>query len=135
MPPKSMRWACLCLFAEAVPVHAEVVVPVPSGQMVTWVDTIQGEPGPEGLTMRFRFLAPSIAASSGTISPETAQADMQVLCDSFALPRIAVPGPMPSQIIISLSDRPIEFGAADPGVTQFFEAYSISDGACHWEIF
>jgi hypothetical protein len=128
--------AAILMAAAAPPLGAkDVVVPVPSGQPVTWIDTVQGEPGPAGLTMRFRFLAPAIARQGGTITPEQAQADMQALCDGFALDRVPVTGPQPGQIVISLADRPVEFGAANPEATQFFEAYSIIDGACVWEVF
>ena len=128
--------AALLLAATAPPiVAADVIVPVPSGQTVAWIDTVQGEQGPAGLTLRFRFLAPAIARDGSTVTPEQAQADMQALCDGFALDRVPVHGPQPGQIVIILSDRPVEFGAVEPDATQFFEAYSIKDGACVWEIF
>lgn len=133
------RWCmpcgCVLALALASAVAAETAVEVPSGQAVIWVDTVQDSPGPGGVTVRFRFLAPAIAREGGTVTPEAAQADMQALCDGFALPRIANTGPQPSQIVISLSDRPVEFGLPDPYATQFFEAYSIVDGTCVWEIF
>ena len=44
-------------------------------------------------------------------------------------------GPQPSQIVISLSDRAVPFGEADPEATQFFEAYRVEGGACIWEMF
>lgn len=127
--------AAILLMASAPVPAKDVVVPVPSGQVVTWLDTVQGEPGPAGLTMRFRFIAPAIAREGGTVTPEQAQADMQALCDGFALDRVPLNGPQPGQIVISLSDRPVEFGAADPEATQFFEAYSVIDGTCVWEVF
>ena len=60
---------------------------------------------------------------------------MEHLCNTYALPRVPNQGPRPSQIIISLSDRPVEFGTADPEATQFFEAYAVEDEACVWEIY
>ncbi len=110
-------------------------VPVPSGQAVTYLDTVHDAPGPEGLAIRFRFLAPAIARDGGTVTAEQASGDMLALCRGFALPRIAVTGPQPSQIIVSLSDRPVPFGQADPEATQFFEAYSIRDGDCVADFF
>ena len=111
------------------------VVPVPSGQVVTFLDVVMDTAGPEGLTARFRFVAPAIAKSGGSIDAATASADMQVICDSFALPRLSNLGPKPSQIVISLSDKPVPFGQAAPDATQFFEAYSIDGDACIWEAF
>lgn len=121
----------LCLMA--VPAVAQEFIPVPSGMEVTWVDTVHDANGPMGLTARFRFLAPQIG--QGAVPFETASADMQALCDTWALPRISVTGPQPQQIVIVLMDRLVEFGMADEEATQFFEAYSLQDGACIWEAF
>ena len=41
--------------------------------------------------------------------------------------------PKPARVIVSMSDRPTEFGAAVPEATQFFEAYRIEKGVCIWE--
>lgn len=111
------------------------LVPVPSGQEISFLDVVLNAPGPDGLTARFRFVAPAIAKDGGSIDFETASADMVHLCQNFALPRISNTGPQPSQIVISLSDRPVPFGEAAPDATQFFEAYSIRDNACIWEAF
>lgn len=110
-------------------------IAVPSGQEITLQDVIWNEPGPLGLTLRFRFLAPQIARDGGTIPPEVALDDMLALCTAYALPRIDEFGPMPAQIIISLSDRAVPFGEPAPDATQFFEAYRIEDGACIWEMY
>ena len=112
-----------------------LVVPVPSGQWVRFVDVVMNAPGPDGLTARFRFVAPAIAKQTGSVDFEAAAADMEHLCKSFALPRIAGTGPKPSQIIISLADRDVPFGEAAPEATQFFEAYRVEDDACIWEAF
>lgn len=65
------------------------------------------------------------------------QRDAQWLCDHFAIDRIASTGPHPAQIIISLSDQPVEFGEFAPNVVQSFEAFQIApDGkSCLWEPF
>jgi hypothetical protein len=110
-------------------------IAVPSGQEVTLQDVIWNAPGPNGLTLRFRFVAPAIAEEGGTIPFETASQDMAWLCQNYALPRVPSPGPQPAQIIISLSDRPTVFGEAAPDATQFFEAYSLVDGQCVVELF
>jgi hypothetical protein len=112
-----------------------VPVEVPSGQQVVWVETIQGERSAAGLAYRFRFVAPGIARDGGTVSEDQAQADMQALCDTFALERLPATGPMPEQVIISLSDRPVPFGEPAPEATQFFEGYRIEAGKCVWELY
>jgi Family of unknown function (DUF6497) len=127
--------AALILMAAGHACAEDKPISVPSGQTITYVDTVQGAPGPEGLTVRFRFLAPAIARDGGTVAPDVAQEDMLVLCRTYALPRIANTGPQPAQVVISLSDRPVEFGVADEGATQFFDAFSIQDGDCILELF
>ena len=117
----------------ALPPFDGPLVAVPSGAEVRYADTVQTAPG-AGLVYRFRFVAPGITRGGGE-TPETAQADMQALCDSFALPRIPSTGPQPGQIVISLSDRPVKFGAATPEAVQFFEAYRPEAGRCVWEMF
>jgi len=109
-------------------------IEVPSRQEITLQDVIWNAPGPDGLALRFRFLAPGIAPGGG-VEFETAAADMQHLCDSYALPRIADQGPHPEQVIISLSDVAVPFGEAAPEATQFFESYRIEEGVCVWEMF
>lgn len=113
----------------------EEVIEVPSGQKVTLLDVINNVPGSEGLTARFRFLAPGIAREGGTVDAETAALDMDHLCQAYALPRISSLGPTPQQIVISMSDRDVPFGETRPDATQLFNAYSIVDGACVWEMF
>lgn len=112
----------------------DALVPVPSGQPVILQEVIWNEPGPSGLTMRFRFLAPEIGPG-GSIAFEAASADIQALCESYVLPRIAEQGPAPAQVVISMSDVPVPFGQATPEATQFFEAFTIRDGICIWEPF
>jgi len=109
-------------------------IEVPSGQEITLQDVIWNAPGPDGLALRFRFLAPGIAPGGG-VDFETAAADMQHLCDGYAVPRIADQGPHPDQVIISLSDVAVPFGEAAPEATQFFESFRIEEGVCVWEMF
>lgn len=118
----------------SVPEGADAIE-LPSGQVVTLLDVIWNEPGPEGLTTRFRFLAPEIASEGGTVDFDAAVEDMAHLCQDYALPRVEGNLPPPRQIIITLTDRPVTFGEAAPEATQYFEAYRIEDGLCIWEIF
>lgn len=129
-----MLWSARTGSEEQAVVAPKGIVP-PSGQSISFLETVQSAPGPGGLTVRFRFLAPGIARAGGGVSAEAAQEDMLWLCDSFAVPRLPANGPVPSQIVISLSDRAVPFGEAAPDVTQFFEAYRIEDGHCLWEPF
>lgn len=110
-------------------------IPVPSGQRITLQDVVNDAPGPDGLTVRFRFVAPAIARQGGTIDVDQAMADMEFLCQSYALPRLSNTGPQPSQVVISLSDIAVPFGETAPDATQYFEGYRVQDGSCIWEAF
>lgn len=120
----------------ATPALAQDQIPVPSGQSITFQEVIWSEPGPAGLTARFRFIAPQIARDGGTISSDTAFIDMDNLCAEFALPRVlTTTGPRPAEVIISLADRALPFGETAPEATQFFEAYAIENDRCEWVMF
>lgn len=118
-----------------VTANSDESIAVPSGQKVTYYDVIQNQPGNSGLTYRFRFLAPGISRAGLGMDIEETSTDMDFLCTNFALPRLPETGPTPSEIIISFSDRPVEFGTPSPEATQFFESYRIEDGICIWEGF
>ena len=109
-------------------------IPVPSGQEVRFIETISDAQGAMGLTLRFRFLAPQIGGTD-PIDAEVALTDMEALCNDFAIERLPTIGPQPAQIVISLSDRVVPFGEVDDEAVQYFEAYSVADGACVWEMF
>ncbi|RRH76347.1 DUF6497 family protein [Falsigemmobacter faecalis] len=128
--------AIVILLGTALPVSGQEQIPVPSGQAVRFQDVILNQPGPMGLSARFRFIAPAISREGGAISFETASSDMEYLCNSFALPKVTTgTGPVPAQIIVSMSDIPVNFGEITPEATQFFEAFSIAGDACLWEQF
>lgn len=122
-------------------------ITLPSGRKVWWADSAQDTQGPAGLTYRFRFVAPHIDPAMDAEQQKAAHEDMQALCDGFALSRVARPGTVPQQIVITLMERAIGFGEADAAVTQFFEAFSLSapegrdpaDPAtpltCRWEVY
>lgn len=121
--------------AEGTPVAAQDVA-VPSGQPVAFYETLMDRPA-MGLTARFRFVAPELGQRIKTMAYEALEADLSALCVSYALPRLAEP--TPAIIVISLSERPTEFGSPDPNVAQVFEAYRPTEtdaGAiCEWEAF
>lgn len=112
----------------------DALIAVPSGQMVTLQEVVWNAAGVEGLTLRFRFVAPAIAPGGG-VAFEAAYGDMQALCQTYAMPRMADFGPQVQQIVISLAAAPVVFGESAPDVAQFFEAYRVEDGTCIWEIY
>jgi hypothetical protein len=105
-------------------------IALPSGQSVTLYDVVL-----EPETARFRFLAPAIDPLGEGRTYEDVMDDFQVLCDSYALPALSQAGKDVPDIVISLSDREVTFGTADPSATQFFEPFSVQDGHCSKEDF
>lgn len=125
----------VCLAAAAGAVSAGELPKLPSGLepelMEAFVDV-----KPDGVFTyaRFRFLAPQIGAE-GAPALGTLAEDFMVLCRDYALARLADGEEEIDRVVISYSDRPLEFGVSDPDAVQFFEQFSITDGACNWEQF
>jgi hypothetical protein len=120
---------------DTAPVEQKSDLLVPSGQEVRFLEFIGLGQGSDGLAVRFRFVAPGISRDGGTVSAEAAQKDMEWLCNNYALERLPSTGPVPAQIVISMADRELPFGAKEPLATQFFEAFRVQDNACIWEAF
>ncbi|MFD2172545.1 DUF6497 family protein [Rhodobacter lacus] len=108
-------------------------IPVPSGIAVHWLETLRDNQGPAGLTLRFRFVAPEVADPD--YDPDKAAADLQALCDGYVLARVSEMGPQPAELVLDLADQVVPFGEANEAAVQYFEAYSIGDGACVWEFY
>ncbi len=128
------RGCILGLVLIATPGWAEQPIETPSGQTVSLSEILLDE-NPGELWVRFRFLAPQIARGPDAIGPESAAADMQVLCDEMAAPYLVDNEIEPARIVVSFSDRVVPFGQPDPDATQFFELFSFQNGACIWEEF
>ncbi len=126
--------APLLLLALLTPAHAQQALEVPSRQPVTLgevlIDDATGE-----LWVRFRFIAPKIGDGPEQVTYETSSGDMDYLCLFLVLPYLAQYELQPSRVVISLSDRPVPFGATDPDATQYFDAYRPENASCIWEAF
>jgi len=126
--------AVVGLLAQAAAAAAqEEALRLPSGLEARVQDVLTDRPAGGGLTYRFRFVAAGF--ESGEERLEQVMKDLEWLCTRYALPRISNIGPQPGRIVISLSDRPSEFGVYDPAVTQVFEAFRPAGEACIWEMF
>ncbi|MFS4580279.1 DUF6497 family protein [Phaeobacter sp. C3_T13_0] len=124
---------CICGWAQ--PARAgSLAIELPSGQTVDLQEVLLDDQTGE-LWVRFRFLAPQIARGAAKISYEQAAPDMDHLCQSLALAYLREHALTPSRIVISLSDRAVEFGQADASATQFFESYRPDGDSCIWEAF
>lgn len=128
---KWFRGCVSILLVAAMPVSAQQV---PSGQQVTLSEVLVDAVGSENW-VRFRFIAPEIAKSGGTVSYADAEGDFQALCDEFALSYISDFDLTADVVVISLMDRPVPFGTSDPAATQFFEAFRAQTDGCVWEAF
>jgi len=130
--PTAVITAGLALIA--VTGHSEQLIPVPSGQTVTLgevlIDDSQGADW-----VRFRFIAPGIGAGQGKVSYDISAPDMDYLCQKLALPYLAEYNLNPARVVISFSDRMVEFGKPDRDATQYFEAYRPENDTCIWEAF
>lgn len=123
----------LCLAQPAVPQDEtkEERLVLPSGLAAYLYEMRSDQTAGEQL-YRFRFVAP---AFTGQEAFADLTADLEYLCNSHAVPRAADARPGPDRIVVSLADKPSEFGRFDPDVTQIFESFSVKDGTCIWEIF
>lgn len=122
----------LCILSLPSIAAAETSLPVPSGQPVHLSDVLLDN-NPGELWVRFRFIAPKIGATVGRIGYDVASNDMEHLCQTLAVAYVAQHDLDPTLVVISLSDRPIQFGDAAPDATQFFEAYRLEQSRCIWE--
>lgn len=119
-------------FALILAATPALAVDVPSGQPVELHEVLVEQMENE-TWLRFRFVAPRIARETGNVDYLQAEPDMIHLCTTLAIPYAAEYGLNGDVIVVSLADRPVEFGAANPDATQFFEAYRPRDGVCIWE--
>jgi len=121
-----MRAGALVILMAATPALAQDLPP--SGVMPTLFDLILE---PDSSLARFRFLRADLAS----LGQPAVASDFQWLCENFALPELAAEGWAAGQVVISLHDREVPFGASDPEAVQFFEGYAVEDGTCVWEPF
>nr|WP_289847821.1 DUF6497 family protein [Lentibacter algarum] len=109
-------------------------VPVPpSGMLIELTDVILDEkPDQTFVYSRFRFLVPELAKGNPP-ELEVLARDFEFLCNEFALPIVLESTAEVDRIVISYSDRPVDFGATDPDARQFFEQFGVKNDACIWE--
>ncbi|WP_281256107.1 DUF6497 family protein [Puniceibacterium antarcticum] len=109
----------------------EEIITLSSGDTAQLQEVIEDASGMAPVA-RFRFVAPWVADGA---EYDRVTADMEELCQSYALGRLPDLRARPSLIVISLSQAPTDFGVPSPEITQFFESYSLNDGRCVWEPF
>lgn len=113
---------------------AQQAVSVPSGQAISLNEVLVDDATGHTL-VRFRFVAPAIARDSGSVEYDVAAGDMEHLCRDLVIPYMTEFELAFSHVVISMSDRDIPFGEANPQATQYFEAYRLEDADCIWEAY
>jgi hypothetical protein len=104
---------------------------LPSG-LVGYLQEVVTQNTGGGAIYRYRFVAPDFS-NAGEL--ETITADLEHLCAEEALPNLPNTAADGTQIVVSLSDAPSEFGVATPEVRQVFEAFRVENSRCIWEEF
>lgn len=109
---------------------------LPSGQTVTLEEAFWDQDAPEQESwLRLRFLAPDIGREGKGLDYDAVADDFPALCENFGLPMLKEAPRSPVTIFVSLADRPVEFGQANPEATQFFEVFQVDDDGCIWGAF
>lgn len=137
-PPAGGAWqrsrGCLYFAVAAFGATLVNALELPSGQSVELHEVVVEEFSGQTVA-RFRFIAPAIARTGGTVRFTDAELDMAELCEAVALPYVADHAVPAQSVVISLSDRVVEFGSSDPDATQFFDAFRVENSTCIWEGF
>ena len=131
---RTWEWVRGCVSAVLLSVVPAAAQDVPSGQPLELSEVLIDTVGAE-TWVRFRFIAPDIARDTGAVSYADAEGDFQALCDGFALDYLVEFDLDPDVIVVSLMDRPVPFGTADPDATQFIEAFRPGPNSCVWEAY
>lgn len=77
-----------------------------------------------------RMVVPGLSEREGGVL----RADHDWICRTIGLPAAAEAASPPVRIVIQLMAEPFPRGEPAPGISQSIEAYSISEGACIWEL-
>ncbi|MFD1911734.1 DUF6497 family protein [Halodurantibacterium flavum] len=126
-----MRLPVLFLSLLPAPAIADGLA-LPSGRDATLQEAFwQGPEEVDGDWLRLRFVTPGLVAEGW----EGSLPDLEFLCDTVALGLLAETGRHADLIMISLADRPSEFGQIDPDLVQFIEAFRPDEGHCTVEGF
>lgn len=123
----------LALAAPAFAQMPEGPMAAPSGFDVTLHDVIYEEQPYSGeMLVIVRLLAPAIASP---VLAANLQGDMQWACETWGLPAADALASDADRIVVELMAAPVPRGEPAPDTRQFFETYSLQDGACIWELF
>ncbi|KIN71624.1 DUF6497 family protein [Sulfitobacter guttiformis] len=123
--------ALVALLLSAGPLAAQ---DVPSGQQLTLHEVLVDQQD-QVHYLRFRYIAPQIAAGAGQVGFDTSGDDMLHLCETFVLPYMVEYELSADKVVITFMDRITEFGVPDRDAVQYFEAFKTENGICMWDEF
>jgi len=123
---------CFGLHGTALMAQEKLLIDVPSGQPIFFHEVIWDQDAGQNV-YRFRYIAPEISRDGGSVNFEMAEADLKYLCEKSVLPALAGQGRTADRIVISISDKKVEFGKTNAAATQYFDAFIPKDASCEWE--
>ncbi|MCF7699677.1 DUF6497 family protein [Loktanella sp. M215] len=107
-------------------------IAVPSGLEISLYDVILDA---DSQVARFRFLVPAIAPEAGNKTFGDVIGDLQFVCDSVIVPALLEHGWTTGDVVLSVSDKPVDFGTYDSQVVQYFQPFRLDRDTCVWEDF
>jgi hypothetical protein len=116
-------------YSHALSTVQRVSLAVPSGQGIELFEVLIDEVGAE-VWLRFRFVAPAIGKDGAGLAYEDVLDDFEHLCARVALPYMDDYALQADVVVIAMLNRKVDFGVADPDVTQFVEAFRIEGALC-----
>ncbi len=128
---RRLAGSLIAAVAWAAPAAAQQIV-VPSGLDISLQEVILEA---DTQTARFRFVVPAISAEFGGKAFGDVVGDLEFVCNSVVVPALLKNGWAEGEVVISVSDQPVDFGFYDAQVTQFFQPFRLQGGACIWEDF
>jgi hypothetical protein len=131
-----MIWrAAFVLVALVAPAGAERLV-LPSGNTAQVLDQIWDE---EMDTIRLRYIVPKLAEPPALYLADGERVfdDMQWLCEQTLSDHAGAGQDLAAEgwrgAIVTLLDRPLDFGMRDPNVVQVFESFVFGMDGCDWD--
>jgi hypothetical protein len=115
---------------------AQAPLTLPSGVMATPFDQILDE-GTGAI--RMRFLVPALAEPASIYSgdPDRVFEDMLWLCETQVRALFPLPADPRDEgwdsVVVTLMDRPVEFGVMAPDAMQLFEGFALTMDGCDFE--
>lgn len=113
-----------------------VADPLPKGWASFHDLHLQAQPASGETWLVLRYLSPNVARDTGIWGYEEVAPALDQLCDDDGVDaaNLAIEqGGTIDQIVVTVMDRVVDWGTADPEATMYRGAYSLKDGRCEWQ--